>query len=172
MKSVVWETPCIKKGFLSESTEPGEEGVWHLKTEGVNLQQLWQHEAILDLRRAYTNNIHAMATTYGIEAACRAIIREISGVFKVYGIAVDYRHLSLIADYMTFEGSYKPFNRIGMETNSSPFQKMSFETTMHFLKSATLAGETDPILSPSACLVAGRVVRGGTGAFELLQKLC
>ena len=92
-------------------------------------------------------------------------------MFKVYGITVDYRHLSLIADYMTFEGRYKPFNRIGMETNSSPLQKMSFETTMQFLKNATIAGETDPVLSPSACLVAGRVVRGGTGSFELVQKL-
>lgn len=109
---------------------------------------------------------------YVLKSSDFLVMQEISGVFKVYGIAVDYRHLSLIADYMTFEGSYKPFNRIGMETNSSPFQKMSFETTMYFLKSATLAGETDPILSPSACLVAGRVVRGGTGAFELLQKLC
>lgn len=60
---------------------------------------------------------------------------------------------------------------MGMESNSSPFQKMSFETTMQFLKNATIAGETDPILSPSACLVAGRVVKGGTGSFELLQKL-
>ena len=84
---------------------------------------------------------------------------------------MDYRHLSLIADYMTYEGSYKAFNRIGMESNSSPFQKMSFETTMHFLKNATISGETDHIQSPSACLVAGRIVKGGTGSFELLQKL-
>lgn len=103
---------------------------------------------------------------------CIVIMQEISSVFKVYGIAVDYRHLALIADYMTFEGSYKAFNRIGMETNSSPFQKMSFETTMHFLKGATVAGDTDMLKSPSACLVAGRVVHGGTGCFELLQSLC
>ena len=84
---------------------------------------------------------------------------------------MDHRHLSLIGDYMTFEGSYKPFNRIGMEANSSPFQKMSFETTMHFLKGATIAGEMDALKSPSACLVAGRVVQGGTGCIELLQTL-
>ena len=89
----------------------------------------------------------------------------------MYGIAVDPRHLSLIADFMTFEGSYKPFNRIGIEGNSSPFQKMSFETTVHFLKSATVLGDTDELRSPSACLVAGRVVHGGTGCFQLLQTL-
>ena len=84
---------------------------------------------------------------------------------------MDYRHLSLVADYMTYEGSYKAFNRIGLETNSSPLQKMSFETTMHFLKSATISGDTDSLQSPSACLVAGRIVKGGTGSFELMQKL-
>ena len=97
--------------------------------------------------------------------------QEISGVFRVYGITVDYRHLSLIADYMTYDGQYKPFNRIGMETNSSPFQKMSFETTIHFLRSAAIAGDSDSLVSPSACLVTGRVVKGGTGSFDLLQKL-
>ena len=98
-------------------------------------------------------------------------LQEISSVFKVYNIAVDPRHLSLIADYMTFEGAYKPFNRVGLEAHSSPLQKMSFETTMHFLKAATMAGAVDRLASPSACLVAGRVVHGGTGAFELLQTL-
>ena len=29
-----------------------------------------------------------------------AIVREISGVFSVYNIEVDLRHLELIADYM------------------------------------------------------------------------
>ena len=89
----------------------------------------------------------------------------------MYGIQVDYRHLSLIADYMTFDGSYKPFNRYGMEANSSPFQQMSFETTTKFLKTATIQGDTDDLQSPSACLVAGRVVHGGTGCVTLRQDL-
>ena len=72
---------------------------------------------------------------------------------------------------MTFDGTYKPFNRFGMETSSSPFQQMSFETTMKFLRTATVQGEVDMLQSPSSCLVTGRVVHGGTGAFELLQKL-
>jgi hypothetical protein len=28
---------------------------------------------------------------------------------------------------MTADGSYKPFNRIGMENNASPLQQMTFE---------------------------------------------
>jgi hypothetical protein len=40
---------------------------------------------ILDLRRLYSNDIHAMANTYGIEAALRVIEKEIKDVFAVYG---------------------------------------------------------------------------------------
>ena len=47
---------------------------------------------------------------------------------------------SSTADYMTFEGQYKAFNRIGLESNASPLQKMTFETTMHFLRTATILG--------------------------------
>jgi RNA polymerase Rpb1 len=38
--------------------------------------------------------------TYGVEMARRAIVQEMSGVFGVYNIDVDIRHLELIADYM------------------------------------------------------------------------
>ncbi len=72
---------------------------------------------------------------------------------------------------MTYDGCYKPFNRYGMEANSSPFQQMSFETTTHFLKAATIQGYQDTMQSPSACLVTGRVVNGGTGCIALRHDL-
>lgn len=56
------------------------------------------------------------------------------------GIAVDPRHLSLVADYMCFEGVYKPLNRFGIQSNSSPLQQMTFETSFQFLKQATMMG--------------------------------
>lgn len=40
---------------------------------------------VLDLSRLYSNDIHAMANTYGIEAALRVIEKEIKDVFAVYG---------------------------------------------------------------------------------------
>lgn len=92
-------------------------------------------------------------------------------VFNAYGINVDYRHLSLIADYMTYEGTYKPFNRLGVKSNASPLQKMSFETCLQFFKDACLYGQHENLKSPSACLVAGRMVNAGTGKFDILTKL-
>lgn len=41
-----------------------------------------------------------MFNMYGTEAGRDSIIKEISAVFAVYGIEVDFRHLSLVADYM------------------------------------------------------------------------
>lgn len=57
------------------------------------------------------------------------------------GIQVDPRHLSLVADYMCFEGQYKPLNRHAIQSNSSPLQQMTFETSYKFLKQATMLGE-------------------------------
>ncbi|KJE89112.1 RNA polymerase I largest subunit [Capsaspora owczarzaki ATCC 30864] len=142
-----------------------------LATEGVNLQEMWKHANILDVNNILTNDIHAIKNTYGVEAARRVITNEISQVFQVYGIGVDPRHLSLIGDYMTFEGGYRPFNRIGIESNVSPFLKMSFETTVHFLRQSSVYGDYEAVESPSSRLVVGRVSGVGTGSFELLHPL-
>ena len=92
-------------------------------------------------------------------------------MFDAYHIRVDPRHLSLVADYMTYEGRIKAFNRIGIESNASPFQKMSFETTTHFIRGAVMSGDTEGLTSPSSRLVVGRPVSCGTGSFDLLQPL-
>lgn len=92
-------------------------------------------------------------------------------MFAAYGIEVDYRHLSLLADYMTFEGTYKAFNRRAIETCASCLQQMSFETTMSFLVKASLQGAYDNLQSPSSQIVAGKPISCGSGAFELLYKL-
>jgi len=73
-------------------------------TEGSNFAGLWefvQDEAIMDAIES--NDIHAVLCTYGVELARATIIREISSVFAVYNIKVDFRHLTLIADYMVSE---------------------------------------------------------------------
>jgi len=50
-----------------------------------------------------------------IEAARKTIIVEINKVFQAYNINVDFRHLSLIADFMTVSGEILPMNRMGMQ---------------------------------------------------------
>ncbi|KAL6479964.1 hypothetical protein MHYP_G00109970 [Metynnis hypsauchen] len=169
--AVIMETKGITRCLLNEVTTKAGTKELVLNTEGINMQEMFRHGHILDLNRLYSNDIHAMASTYGIEVALRVIEKEIKDVFAVYGIDVDPRHLSLVADYMCSEGVYKPLNRIGIQSSSSPLQQMTFETSYKFLKEATMFGSYDKLNSPSACLVVGKVVKGGTGIFELKQPL-
>ena len=166
-KAVLHEVKNIRRGFIVQN-EKNEDC---LQTEGVNIDAIFKYENVLDLNRLYCNNVHDMARYYGIEAANKTIVKEIVNVFKAYGIDVDKRHLSLVADYMTFDGTYKPFNRIGIENNPSPLQQMTFETAIGFLRSATLAGKCDTLDSPSSRLVIGKPCNGGTGTFKVMQKL-
>lgn len=57
-------------------------------------------ETILIDDETYSNDIWSIRNTYGVEMARAAILREMSGVFGVYKIDVNRRHLELIADYM------------------------------------------------------------------------
>lgn len=72
---------------------------------------------------------------------------------------------------MTFEGGYKPFNRMGIESNPSPFLKMTYETTCTFLTQAALHGDVDTLTNPSAKLVMGKLADMGTGSFDVLTTL-
>ncbi|XP_038157379.1 DNA-directed RNA polymerase I subunit RPA1 [Cyprinodon tularosa] len=169
--AVIMETRGLTRCLLSETTTKSGEKQMLLNTEGINMHEIFKHSDILDINKLYSNEVHAMANTYGIEVALKVIEKEIKDVFAVYGIEVDPRHLSLVADYMCFEGVYKPLNRHAIMSNSSPLQQMTFETSYKFLKQATMLGSHDQLVSPSACLVVGKVVRGGTGLFELKQPL-
>ncbi|XP_012272524.1 DNA-directed RNA polymerase I subunit RPA1 [Orussus abietinus] len=164
---VLWETPRIKRAFTFENST----GETILKTDGLNIMEMFKYGEILDLQRLYSNDVYGVSQTYGIEAANRVIVKEVKDVFKMYGITVDPRHLLLIADYMTFDGTYQPLSRKGMEDSSSPLQQMSFESSLTFLKNATLQGKQDDLVSPSSRLMLGQPCKAGTGAFSLLVKV-
>ena len=124
----------------------------------------------IDVDRIKSNDVAAVLHTYGVEAARQTIVNEISNVFQTYAIAVNQRHLDLIADMMTREGTFLPFSRQGLDSGTSPFLKMSFESTCQFLTKAVLDGASESIESPSARIVVGKPIMAGTGAFDLLTK--
>lgn len=95
----------------------------------------------------------------------------LQSVFGAYGIGVDPRHLGLIADFMTHQGGYKACNRIGIDSETSPLLKMSFETAAKFLMDAALSGGGDKLTSPAARIVVGQVTEVGTGCCKVLHAL-
>ncbi|CAD7975931.1 unnamed protein product [Amoebophrya sp. A25] len=151
-----------------------DKGAVIVETEGVNLKAMYNLPGelalgSLDYNSLDTNDIATILDLYGVEAARNAVVKEIRNVFGHYGIAVDLRHLYLIADYMTQQGGYRPFNRKGMSDISSPFLQMTYETSLGFAAQAASEGMTDSLKSASAAIIAGKVPSVGTGAFDLLQ---
>lgn len=153
------------------SAEDGESSAALVHTSGVNLKAMQSYSDFINPNKIFTNDISAMLEHYGVEACRSTIIQELSGVFGGHGIAVDNRHLNLIADFMTRGGGFSPFNRNGLKGSVSPFLKMSFETTIGFLKDAVMDGDWDDLRSPSARIVIGRTGKVGTGAFDVLTRV-
>ncbi|CAI5462231.1 unnamed protein product [Closterium sp. Yama58-4] len=176
---VVRATPGVQRCAALEPASPGQPP--RIQVEGLNFPGLWNlavttmgkhdDEGVLDLNRLSTNHIAAVLTTLGVEAARATIVKEVRGVFGMYGIAVDPRHLGLIADFMTYDGGYRACNRNGIDANPSPILKMSFETATKFLINAASKGQTDRMESPSSRIALGRVVDVGSGCFDLMHNL-
>ncbi|KAK4190298.1 hypothetical protein QBC35DRAFT_490623 [Podospora australis] len=160
---------CQKKKDPATGEEKITEMLVH--TEGANLKAMQQYGDFINPNRIQTNDIYQVLEVYGVEAARNNIVQELAGVFGGHGIAVDHRHLNLIGDYMTRNGGFTPFNRMGLTGNVSPFTKMSYETTVGFLKDAVLDGDWDSLATPSSRLVVGKLGTVGTGSFDLLTKV-
>ena len=164
--TLVRSRPLIDRAFIND--EEGDRGRC-LQTAGCNFSEFWALENVFHDKLA-SNDIWAIRCAYGVEAARNNIVEQIRNVFGAYGICVDPRHLSLIADYMTFDGGFKPMNRNGMADVGSPFLQMSFETTAGFMTEAALNARVEACNSPSANIVVGRPIKHGTGAFDVLTK--
>lgn len=144
-----------------------------LRTAGVDFEVFWVLQDRLKIQEVKCNDIHAILKTYGVEAARATIIQEVNEVFKPFGIDVNMRHLSLVADFMTSGGSYRPMSILGMaQFCTSPFGKMSFEQATRFISEAACHGEVDTLDGPSATVSLGKPAKTGTGCFGLLQNMC
>ncbi|XP_020526321.1 DNA-directed RNA polymerase I subunit 1 isoform X2 [Amborella trichopoda] len=141
-----------------------------IQTAGTNFLLMWTREDV-DIKHLVSNDIHAMLKTYGVEAARATIKREIRSVFGSYGIAVNSRHLDLISDFMTAGGGLRPFTRKGIDYNTSPFLKITYETATRFVVDSAIHGLEDALESPSARIVLGQVPKMGTGCISVLQNL-
>lgn len=154
---------------MSKDTKNDEPPIIHIS--GSDFHALWDMQDDIDVKRIDSNDIHAILQTYGVEAARATIVKELQNVFGTYGISTDFRHLSLIADFMTHSGQYRPMSRHTIADCISPFSKMSFETASTFIVDAAYHGDVDNLETPAARICLGMPVKMGTGAFDLMQKV-
>ena len=160
----------IKKCHLLDKESKSGEKEYSIQLEGFNFDEVAEYSDLIDINHISTNDIGGVLSIYGIEKCRSAIVKEIVNVFDVYSIKVNKRHLGLIADYITFQGKYRSFSRVGISYCSSPILKMTYETTLQFLMEACETKSIDKGNTPSSRIMLGRPPKCGTGSFDIFQK--
>jgi DNA-directed RNA polymerase II subunit RPB1 len=137
-----------------------------LDVDGTNLYQLMVFPGA-DGTRTFSNDIHEINDVFGIEAARLAIFEECSEVFV--SEKVNYHHLSVLVDSMTFSGRIVAVNRFGMNKNETGvLARSSFEETSKNMFNAAMGAEYDTMRGVSANIMFGQKPPCGTGFVDIL----
>ncbi|MCX6665534.1 MAG: DNA-directed RNA polymerase subunit A'' [Euryarchaeota archaeon] len=148
--------------------EPNEGYV--IYSEGSNLKKVLEIEGV-DPYRTTTNDIHAVGRELGIEAARNMIIQEAYNTLSEQGLNVDMRHIMLVADVMTADGTVRAIGRHGVSgEKSSVLSRAAFEITVNHLLLASQRGETDGLNGVAENIIVGQPVSLGTGAVKLVMS--
>eukprot|EP00271_Cylindrocystis_brebissonii_P003385 TRINITY_DN1429_c0_g6_i1.p1 TRINITY_DN1429_c0_g6~~TRINITY_DN1429_c0_g6_i1.p1 ORF type:complete len:1954 (-),score=319.86 TRINITY_DN1429_c0_g6_i1:2079-7940(-) len=163
--------PDIKKVFLREHKQPTftdergffQELEWVLDTEGVNMLAVICHEAI-DATRTTSNNLIEVMEVLGIEATRKQLLQELRSVIEFDGSYVNYRHLAILCDVMTYRGHLMSITRHGINRNDTgPMMRCSFEETVDILLDAAVYAEADHLRGVTENIMLGQLAPIGTG---------
>ncbi|MGC8647978.1 MAG: DNA-directed RNA polymerase subunit A'' [Candidatus Micrarchaeia archaeon] len=150
--------------------EKKEDGTLFITTVGSNIKGVLEIEGI-NKDRVYSNNIMEVFEVYGIEAARNIIARELSSTIKEEGFTTSFRHLSLVADAMTFYGAVKGVGRHGVAgMKDSVFAKAAFEETVKHFVNAAIEGKVDKLSGVAENILIGKQISVGTGFVKLAVK--
>ncbi|NPA22143.1 MAG: DNA-directed RNA polymerase subunit A'' [Candidatus Micrarchaeota archaeon] len=151
--------PGISMAVVTE-----ENGEYVIKAKGDNLKDVARKVKEVDITRSYTNNIMVIYELFGIEAARNAILKEIKDTLDLQGLDVDVRHVGLLADAMTYHGKVMGIGRTGLAgSKPSVLAKAAYEETIKHLAAAAAKGEYDNLKGVTENIIAGKILRLGTG---------
>ncbi|MDT3433750.1 DNA-directed RNA polymerase subunit A'' [Haloarcula sp. 1CSR25-25] len=149
-----------------EETDNGEEFV--LYTEGSDFGEVLDIEGV-DASRTTCNNIHEIYRELGVEAARETLINETMNTLEEQGLDdVNVRHLMLVADIMTNEGTIESIGRHGISgSKDSVLARAAFEVTVNHLLDAAIHGEVDELDGVTENVIVGKPIKLGTGDVNL-----
>ncbi|MQM10300.1 hypothetical protein Taro_043192 [Colocasia esculenta] len=151
----------VKKFDENEGFESTQE--WALDTEGVNLLAVMCHEDV-DATRTTSNHLIEVIEVLGIEAVRRSLLDELRAVISFDGSYVNYRHLAILCDTMTYRGHLMAITRHGINRNDTgPLMRCSFEETVDILLDAAVFAETDNLRGVTENIMLGQLAPIGTG---------
>jgi DNA-directed RNA polymerase II subunit RPB1 len=139
---------------------------WVLDTDGTNLIDILAN-ANIDTTRTISNDIREIYETLGIEASRNALYKELLAV--VSEGSMNYRHMSLLIDTMTYKGQLMSIDRHGINRGDiGPLAKSSFEESTDMLINASIFAEYDKVNGVSANVMLGQQPPCGTGDSRIL----
>jgi DNA-directed RNA polymerase beta' subunit len=139
---------------------------WVLDTDGTNLVDILANPNI-DATRTISNDIREIYETLGIEAARNSLYKELVNVTSEG--SMNYRHMSLLIDTMTYKGQLMSIDRHGINRGDiGPLAKSSFEETTDMLINASIFAEYDKVNGVSANVMLGQQPPCGTGDSRIL----
>src|SRR6056297_298429 len=149
-----------------EELDDGEEFV--LYTEGSDFGEVLGIEGV-DASRTTCNNIHEIYRSLGVEAARETLINETMNTLEEQGLDdVNVRHLMLVADIMTNEGTIESIGRHGISgSKDSVLARAAFEVTVNHLLDAAIHGEVDELDGVTENVIVGKPIKLGTGDVDL-----
>ena len=121
--------------------------------------------------KCYTNSILKMYELLGVEATRNAIIHELMQVMELQDLAIDVRHIRLLADAMTANGEITPIGRHGLSgQKQSVLARAAFEETIKHLIQAAVRGEEDSLRGVTENILIGQPIPLGSGMVKLRMK--
>ena len=155
------------KTYIDEDGDFAKKQEWVLETDGINLADVISVEGI-DTTRTYSNSFVEVLFVFGIEAARSALYKEILNVIAFDGSYVNYRHLALLVDLMTYKGHLIAISRHGFNRNDTgALMRCSFEETVEILFDAGASAELDTCDGVSQNIILGQMAPFGTGSFDV-----
>jgi len=145
--------------------------VWVLDTTGSNLMETLALDFI-DAKRTYSNDIKEVFNVLGIEAARQVIYNEFDDVMGFSDVYINYHHLSLLCDRMTYTKDMVAIFRSGLlHDDTGPIAKGTFEVHTEVFLDAARHGEFDDCRGVSANVMCGQYGYYGTSAFGLVLDM-
>ncbi len=161
----------IKDNVIETAGSYKKEDIWVLDTVGSNLIDVLAIDYI-DAKRTFSNDIVETYNVFGIEAARQTIMNELAEVIEFDGTYVNYHHMCILCDRMTFTNKMISIFRHGINNdNIGPIAKASFEETPEMFLKAARHAELDMMRGVSANIMCGQEGLYGTNAFQVVLDL-
>jgi DNA-directed RNA polymerase II subunit RPB1 len=161
----------IKDNMVEQAGAYKKQEIWVLDTIGTNLLDVLALDYI-DSTRTISNDIVEIFDVLGVEAARKSIYNELADVIEFDGTYLNFHHMSLLCDRMSYNCKLTSIFRHGINNdNIGPIAKASFEETPEMFLKAARHAELDNMRGVSANVMCGQEGFVGTSAFQVILDI-